>query len=105
MKLGAHMSTSGGVWKALERGASIGCDSVQIFVKNNMQWFGKLHSLSDCERFAKEFNSKKVSFVFGHTGYLINLAAPEGPNRDNSIKSLIQEIEIATALRIPFIVM
>jgi deoxyribonuclease-4 len=39
MKFGAHMSVSGGVQKALERGASVGCDVVQIFVKNNMQWF------------------------------------------------------------------
>ena len=33
------MSTGGGVWKALERGASINCEVVQLFVKNNMQWF------------------------------------------------------------------
>lgn len=39
MKFGAHMSTSGGVCKALERGIGIGCDVVQIFVKNNMPWW------------------------------------------------------------------
>ena len=38
--LGSHMSTAGGVDKALERGASIGCSSIQIFLKNNMQWSG-----------------------------------------------------------------
>src|SRR5438093_1342278 len=43
MKFGAHMPTSGGVWRALQRGTSIGCEIVQIFVKNNMQWFGKPH--------------------------------------------------------------
>jgi len=43
--------------------------------------------------------------VFGHTGYLINLGAPPSQNRDYSLKSLIQEIEIATALGIPFLVM
>ena len=41
MKFGAHMSTSGGAWRALQRGQSINCEVVQIFVKNNMQWFGK----------------------------------------------------------------
>ena len=35
------MSTSGGVWTALQRGRSINCEAVQIFVKNNMQWAGK----------------------------------------------------------------
>ena len=32
MKFGAHMSTAGGVWKALERGRAAGCEIVQIFV-------------------------------------------------------------------------
>ncbi|MBV9645028.1 MAG: hypothetical protein JO334_15810 [Verrucomicrobia bacterium] len=39
--LGAHMSIAGGPSKALERGRSIGCTAIQIFVKNNMQWFAK----------------------------------------------------------------
>jgi endonuclease IV len=39
--LGAHMSIAGGLSRALERGRSIGCSAIQIFVKNNMQWFAK----------------------------------------------------------------
>jgi deoxyribonuclease-4 len=105
MKFGAHMSTGGGVWKALERGAGIHCEIIQIFVKNNMQWFGKPHSPNDLARYANELASGKVSAVFGHTGYLINLAAPAGENRDRSIKSLIQEIGFATDLGLPFLVM
>jgi len=41
MKLGSHMSTAGGAWKAIERARSVDCESTQIFVKSNMQWFGK----------------------------------------------------------------
>lgn len=105
MKLGAHMSTGGGVWKALQRGAEIGCESVQIFVKNNMQWFGKPFAPNALALYANEFAAKKIRFVFGHTGYLINLGAPPGPNRDNSIKSLVQEINLATDLGLPFLVL
>jgi deoxyribonuclease-4 len=105
MKFGAHMSAGGGVWKALERGAGIHCEIVQIFVKNNKQWFGKPHSPDDLTRYARELASGKLSAVFGHTGYLINLAAPAGENRDRSIKSLIQEIGFATDLGLPFLVM
>jgi deoxyribonuclease-4 len=43
--------------------------------------------------------------VFGHTGYLINLGAGASDNRDKSIKSLIQEIQFATDLGLPFLVM
>jgi deoxyribonuclease-4 len=104
MKFGAHMSTGGGVWKALQRGTSLGCEIVQIFVKNNMQWFGKPHGPDDLARYANELASQILSCVFGHTGYLINLGAPEGENRERSLKSLIQEIHLATDLGLPFLV-
>src|SRR2546426_4629160 len=105
MLFGAHMSTGGGVWKALQRGISIGCDIVQIFVKNNMQWFGKPYAPSDLAKFAAQLATDKLDCVFGHTGYLINLAAPPSANRDKSLKSLIQEIKLASDLGIPFLVM
>ena len=99
------MSTSGGAWKALQRGAEIGCESVQIFVKNNMQWFGKPYAPHDLALYANELAAQRFHTVFGHSGYLINLGAPAGPNRDNSIKSLIQEIHFATDLGVPFLVL
>jgi deoxyribonuclease-4 len=105
MFFGAHMSTSGGVWKALQRGREVGCDIVQIFVKNNMQWFGKPHSPNDLALYANELAAETFSSVFGHAGYLINLGAAASDNRDKSIKSLIQEIHFATDLGIPFLVL
>jgi deoxyribonuclease IV len=105
MKFGAHMSTGGGAWKALERGASIGCEVIQIFVKNNMQWFGWPHEPNELALYASQLASQKFSSVFGHTGYLINLGGPPSDNRDKSLKSLIQEINLATELGLPFLVM
>jgi len=105
MRFGAHMSTGGGVWKALQRGAGIGCEVVQLFVKNNMQWFGKAHAQEDLALYAKELAAQKLAAVFGHTGYLINLGAPPCAKRDKSLQSLIQEIKLATDLGLPFLVM
>ncbi len=96
MLFGAHMSTSGGVHKALERAVLIGGEICQIFVKNNMQWFGKPYRPGDLAQYANQLAMNKLACVFGHTGYLINLAAPPSANRDKSIQSLIQEIELAT---------
>jgi len=103
MIFGAHCSTAGRVWKALERGASIDCECVQIFVKNNMQWLGRPHTKEDIKQFAAKRG--EFSAVFGHTGYLINLAAPASANRDKSLESLTQEITFATALDLPFLVL
>jgi len=105
MKFGAHMSTSGGVWKALQRGAEINCEVVQLFVKNNMQWFGKPNAPQDLALYANEPAAQKLQAAFGHTGSLINLGAGPCDNRDKSLKSLIQEIQLATQLGVPFLVM
>jgi deoxyribonuclease-4 len=105
MLFGAHCSTAGGPHKALQRGKQIGADIVQIFVKNNMQWFGKPYSAPELELFANELAADKFACVFGHAGYLINLGAAPSENRARSIQSLIQEIGLATDLGLPFLVL
>jgi deoxyribonuclease-4 len=105
MKFGAHMPTGGGVDKALERGLAIGCEAIQIFVKNNMQWFGKPQKPETRARFARLRADGRLAAVFGHTGYLINLGGPSSPKRDISIRSLIQELRLAADLDLPFLVL
>ena len=105
MIFGAHCSTAGGVAKALERAQSVGCEVVQIFVKNNMQWLGRPHPPSDIALFKQKEERLRFAAVFGHTGYLINLGAAPSANRDKSIESLIQEITFAAALGLPFLVL
>ena len=99
------MSTAGGAWKAFDRARSVNCESVQIFVKSNMQWFGKLPSEVDTKRFTTELAKGDVGPVFGHAGYLINLAGPNGSNLEKSMESLVKEIEIASMLNVPFLVL
>ena len=41
MRLGAHMSISGGVEQAVVRGQEVGCEAMQIFTKNSNQWKAK----------------------------------------------------------------
>ena len=105
MIFGAHCSTAGGVHKALQRAKAIGADSCQIFVKNNMQWRGRQQTPQELALYANELAANSLKSIFGHTGYLINLGAPASANRDNSIASLIQEIQLATNLGLPFLVM
>jgi deoxyribonuclease-4 len=105
MLLGVHSSTSGGLWTALERTATCGGEVCQLFVKNNMQWQGRPPARSDLELFARRWKEYAFRWVFGHAGYLINIAAPPSSNRDKSIQSLIQELEFATSLKLPFLVL
>jgi len=105
MLFGAHCSTAGGAHMALRRARQIGASSCQLFVKNNMQWFGKPFTPADVALYRKEREATGLASVFGHTGYLINLGGPPSPNRDKSLQSLIQELQLAQSLDLPFLVL
>lgn len=90
---------------ALERAKEIQGDILQIFVKNNMQWFGKAYAQGEVARFVQEFKASKLARVFGHAGYLINLGAGSSENREKSMRSLIQEMEFCNELGLPFLVL
>ena len=38
MYLGAHVKSSGGVWKAVEEGERLGCEAIQIFAGSPRTW-------------------------------------------------------------------
>jgi deoxyribonuclease IV len=97
------MSISGGPAKALERGHSVGCTAVQIFVKNNMQWFAKDLATAELEAFAK--SPYLPAIVFGHTSYLINLCATDPVTLERSRLALKAELERADQLGLPFLVL
>ena len=103
--LGAHMSISGGVHRAIERSRSIDCTAMQIFVKNNMQWFARPFTRDEITAFLKHAQRQELAAVFAHANYLINLAATNPQFHANSIRALSEELVRADKLRLPFIVL
>ena len=100
--LGTHVSTAGGVDKSIERGKELGCTAIQIFVKNNNQWFGRPQTEEEIKLFLKTQKESGI-FVFAHAGYLINIASPNLDLHEKSLKSLIDELIRCEALGLPFI--
>ena len=103
--LGAHMSIRGGVSVAIERACSIGCTAMQIFVKNNMQWFARPLSRAEIRGFLDHVQRRELLSVFGHANYLINLAATNPRFHANSICALAEELIRADQLGLPFLVL
>ena len=102
--LGAHMSIRGGVSMAIERARSIQCTAIQIFVKNNMQWFARPLRRDEIRAFLDHVQWGELLSVFGHANYLINLAATNPQFRTNSIRALSEELIRADQLELPFLV-
>ncbi len=102
--LGAHVSTAGGVDKAVERALGIGCTAMQIFVKNNMQWFAASpFPEKEVETFRATVGALRS--VFGHSGYMINLSAANPDFLEKSRRALREELERADQLGLPFLVL
>ena len=99
------MSIGGGVHTAIERGRSIDCTAIQIFVKNNMQWFSRPLTREEIRAFLEHRQRRELLSIFGHANYLINLAATNPQFLANSIRSLSEELTRANQLELPFLVL
>ena len=90
--LGSHVPTIGGVSAAIDRGVGIGCSAMQIFVKNNMQWFAKPLPEEEAKGFREHPLRGKLGAVVAHAGYLINLGVEGTENHEKSLRSLSDEM-------------
>ena len=102
--LGAHMSISGGLYKAIQRIQKVGGTALQIFSKNQRQW--RVPSLTEesIQAFKEEWQKWGRYPVAVHTSYLINLAAKNRDILKKSISAFADELKRAALLGIPFVI-
>ncbi|ADO77119.1 deoxyribonuclease IV [Halanaerobium praevalens] len=91
MILGKHVSIAGGLEKAFKRAADIGCNSMQIFVKNPRGWKMRVVDNTEIARFKRARKKYKLKPVIVHAAYLINLASPKDELWEKSISALKSE--------------
>lgn len=99
------MSIAGGVHMAIERACSINCTAMQMFVKNNMQWFARPLSREEIRAFVNHQQRAGLFAIFAHANYLINLATTNPQFHSNSIRALSEELRRADQLGLPFLVL
>ena len=105
MRLGAHISTAGGVHQAFARAQDIGCDSMLIFTKSNRQWKASPISDKDVEKYQKAAEKHAAIYpVAVHASYLINLGSPKPDLWEKSYQALKIEVERAARFSIPYLV-
>ncbi|OWY73301.1 hypothetical protein B7486_02870 [cyanobacterium TDX16] len=99
-KFGAHLSVAGGLHLAFDEAQQVGCDCLQVFVKNQRQWVAKPLTEEQVRLFRDARRKSGVSPVVAHASYLLNLASPEKANRNKSRDALIDELQRCEALGI-----
>jgi len=104
MLFGAHVSIAGGIFNAPLYGKEIGCDVIQIFTKNQIQWKIPFLQAEDIKHFQENRLKTGVIPITVHSSYLVNIAGPDDNVTEKSINDLACELERAEVLNIPFVV-
>jgi len=103
-RLGAHVSTQGGVQTTPGRGSAIGATAIQLFTKTPNQWKEPALSEAAVREFRQNLESSGLRMVVSHDSYLINLASPDPVLNARSTTSFIAELSRCETLGIPWVV-
>jgi deoxyribonuclease IV len=96
---GAHVSTTGGIHTAIDRGEAIGADAVQIFTQSPRTWRPTNHDPANFERFKERRAEAGIDGVVCHALYLLNLATPDEEIYEKSVTTLMSTVDVACAIQ------
>ncbi len=93
--VGAHVSSSGGVFNAPINASKIGAKAFALFTKNQRQWKAKPLDEKTIEKFKINLEESGISpkHILPHDSYLINLGHPEEEKREKSLNAFIDEVK------------
>jgi deoxyribonuclease-4 len=97
-ELGAHVSIAGGLALAPARGRALGCEAIQIFVKNQRQWAAPPLTAADASAFRRARRSAGVRHAFAHGSYLVNLACPDPAGWRQAVDTFTDELRRSARL-------
>ena len=103
-RFGAHMSIAGGMHKAIEAALRLGCETMQVFVKNQRQWRAAPLKKDDLERWFQLLDTPGFGPPVAHATYLINLASADPRLFARSRAAFTEELQRCQTLRIPYLV-
>ena len=97
-ELGAHVSIAGGVALAPARGRQLGCEAIQIFVKNQRQWAAPPLTPAEARAFRAARRRARMRHAFAHGSYLVNLACPDPAGWRQAVDTFTDELRRAAML-------
>ena len=98
MLIGAHVSTGGGLPRAIERAEEMRCDAIQIFNQSPRMWRPTRYSDDDFAAFREAMADSRVKVVVIHMIYLINPATKDPEMRKKSLESLTHALRVGDGI-------
>ena len=106
MQIGLHVSISGSIANAVTNAVERECSAFQIFTGNPRGWYSKDLADEDISNYKKNLSESTIDrfATVAHMPYLPNLATPDIPSYEKSIKAMIREVERCAKIGIPYLV-
>src|SRR3954469_8507964 len=98
MKIGAHVSSSGGIHTAIDRAVAIEAESVQGVTQSPRAWRPTNHDRASFEQFREKREAAEIDGVLCHALYLCNFAAVDDEIYAKSVTALRSTMEVACAI-------
>jgi deoxyribonuclease-4 len=98
MLIGAHVSQSGGLSKAVGRGIDLGCEAIQIFNQSPRMWRPTAYTDEDFAAFREAMDGSPIDAVIIHAVYLLNCGSDDPEIREKSLASLIQSLRVGDGI-------
>jgi deoxyribonuclease-4 len=98
MLIGAHVSTAGGLARAVERGTERRCDAIQVFHQSPRMWRPTAYNDDDFAEFREALDASPLDSVTIHAIYLINCASKERDVRRKSLTSLKHALRVGDGI-------
>lgn len=102
---GAHMSTAGGLERAIHHSISVDASALQIFTVNQRQWTPREPDSTAIATYKVQRAQWAGKVVASHASYLINLATPDDALAERSVQALVREVERCHHLGIDSVVL
>lgn len=94
--IGAHLSTAGGLTKAVDRAVAIGANALQIFAGSPRGWKRRPINAQELQEFKKYAKENGIRDIFIHALYLTNLASDNKEIVQKSKKALIHDLKLGS---------
>jgi deoxyribonuclease-4 len=104
-RIGFHLSTAGGVFKAAERAHEIGANTFQIFSSSPRMWRPARIDASHARQLTDLRRKYDCTPMVIHTSYLVNLCSQSEEVRKKSVAAFRGEVERALALGAEYLVL
>jgi deoxyribonuclease-4 len=98
MLIGGHVSTAGGLVRAVERGVELECDAIQVFNQSPRMWRPTDYGEDEFAEFREALDRSGIAAVAIHAIYLINGATNDRDIRRKSLTSLTQALRVGDGI-------